>query len=115
MSLARVRLKPCWDESHTEVLIAMRLPRHLQSWELMDLCETLRARSSQTVRVVLPAEAPSDWLNGWCEVLAEAVVGRIEVQFTVDRRARKSVRVAAPEGTQLEVDFRRGRCEKKHR
>jgi hypothetical protein len=79
----------------------MSLPRQLFAWELLDLCETLRARSSSTVRVVLSADAPSEWLDGWSEILAEAVIGRIEVQFASGRRRGKSV---TGEG-QLEVRF----------
>lgn len=115
MRLVRVRLKPTWDESHTDVVITMSLPRQLAAWEVMDLCETLRARSTNTVRVVLPAVAPSDWLDGWCEVLGDAVVGRVEVQFVIPRAPRMRNRTGAPNNTQLEVDFARGRSERKRR
>lgn len=115
MRLVRVRLKPTWDESHTDVVITMSLPRQLAAWEVMDLCETLKARSTNTVRVVLPAVAPSDWLDGWCEVLADAVVGRIEVQFVAPRAPRVRNGTVARESTQLEVDFAGSRCERRRR
>jgi hypothetical protein len=67
----------------------MSLRQQLYAWELLDLCETLRARSASTVRVVLPAGGPSEWLDGWCSVLAEAVIGRIEVQFLAGAARRK--------------------------
>ncbi len=86
MSQVQVRLKPAWHQSHTGVTITMALPRRLDAWELLDLCEMLRVRSASRVRVVLPADASSEWLDGWSEVLAEAVAGRIEVQFVAGRR-----------------------------
>jgi hypothetical protein len=113
MSHVRVRLNPTRDETETDVVITMSLPRPLQAWELMDLCETLRARSQSAVRVVLPAVAPSDWLDRWCEVLAEAVIGRIEVQFTASRKPRRRAeRRMSGESPQLEVEFMRSRGER---
>jgi hypothetical protein len=89
MSRVRIALRQAWDANHTEVTVTMPLPRALAAWELMDLCEMLRARSHLPVRVVLPAEESSDWLDEWCQVLADAVTGRVEVQFTSSRRRRR--------------------------
>jgi hypothetical protein len=89
MSRVRIALRPTQDTNHTEVTVTLPLRRPLAAWELMDLCELLKARSQLPVRVALPAEGPSEWLDEWCSVLADAVVARIEVQFTASRVRRR--------------------------
>jgi len=103
MFQVQIRLRPARAYRHTEVAIRMTLPRPLCRWELMELCETLRVRSASPVRVIVPAEAPADWLDAWCDVLAEAVAARIEVHFAPE--SRRGARQRRTRGAQLEVRF----------
>jgi hypothetical protein len=86
MGPARLRLATSWDAHHTLMTLRLSLPRAMHPWEVMDLCAGIRAWTGRRTRIVLPAEAPCDWLDDWSLVLSEAVVGDLEVEFALDRR-----------------------------
>ena len=86
MGPARLRLATSWDAHHTLLTLRLSLPRPMQPWEVVDLCAGIRAWTGRRTRIVLPAEAPCDWLDDWSVVLAEAVDDDMEVEFAPDRR-----------------------------
>lgn len=86
MSPVKIRLTPSSQENHTELVISLPLRRHWTPLELQCFCDTLTAHSGRHVRFVLPAGGPSEWLDGWCDALADAASLRIEVQFASGRR-----------------------------
>jgi hypothetical protein len=102
MNQVKIRLVPTWDQDHTAVTITFSLAQQLTAWEVRDLCEMLKARSGKSVRVVLPAEAACDWLDGWCEALMDAVTRRTEVQFVASRREKRKCGVPTGRGAQLQ-------------
>lgn len=89
MSRIRLRLAPSWDETHTQMSTSLALPRPLRPWELTDLTCLLRACSGHQIGVALPADAPCEWLDEWCDVLAGPVAGGLEVDFLPGHRRRK--------------------------
>lgn len=86
----KLRLHPSWDETHTRLTLSCALPRTLMPWELTDLCASLRAWTGRRSRVVLRADAPSDWLDDWSRVLEDVDVGgrELEVEFAMPRACR---------------------------
>ena len=89
MGPARLRLSPRWDAHHTDLTLRLSLPRSLHWWEVMDLCSGIRAWTGRRTRIVLPAEAPCEWLDDWGVVLAEADPDNVEVEFALDHRERR--------------------------
>src|SRR5205809_943226 len=81
MNPIRVHLKPASRWHHTDLAFTLPLRHHWTSLELQQFSELLTAWSGKPVRFVLPAGGPREWLDPWCDALAEAASMRIEVQF----------------------------------
>jgi hypothetical protein len=88
-SPVRVRVRPSPQSSHTELSISLPLQREWTWLDLQHFCDLLTAYSGRSVRFVLPADGPCEWLDTWCEVLARAPAMRIEVQFVMEHRRRR--------------------------
>jgi hypothetical protein len=90
MRPVRICLNPPSREMHTELELSLPLRRPWTSLELQQFSELITAYSGNPVRFVLPADSPREWLDPWCDALAEAASQRIEIQFhhAVHRRQR---------------------------
>jgi len=89
MGTARLRLAPRWDAHHTDLTLRLSLPRSMHWWEVMDLCSGIRAWTGRRTRIVLPAEAPCEWLDDWGAALSVTHLDNIEVEFARARPNRK--------------------------
>jgi hypothetical protein len=90
MTPVKVRLSPRHFPSHSQLTLRMELKRPLHGWELKDLTSSLRVWTGRQSLLVLPAEAPSDWVEEWSCSIDDVLDGTVGVQFVGARRDGRS-------------------------
>ena len=82
----RLRLSENRYEGTTRVCVTFDISQTLSPWQLLDFSQMLHAWADRPTCVALSADASSEWLNEWCEVVAETLGSNIiAVEFVESR------------------------------